>query len=91
MIRISMLAAMAAFTCFSIAHAHEPHTCPDGFPDAPILSGHIEHGDIVDGRLGQLFNVPAEFVRKITYPPADEHTLFWRGVGGEFIFVQQRL
>ena len=31
--------------------AHEPHTCPDGFPDAPALSGHIEQADIVSGKL----------------------------------------
>ena len=48
MIRVLMLAAVAVLGGVSAAHAHDPHTCPDGFPDAPILSGHIEHGDIVD-------------------------------------------
>jgi hypothetical protein len=33
------------------ANAHEPHTCPDGFPDAPILRGHFEHADIIDQTL----------------------------------------
>lgn len=32
--------------------AHEPHVCPDGFPDAPVLAGHVEQDDIVSGRLG---------------------------------------
>lgn len=32
-------------------HAHEPHTCPEGFPETPALSGHLEHADLVSGRL----------------------------------------
>lgn len=31
--------------------AHENHKCPDDFPDEPILPGHIEQHDIVDGTL----------------------------------------
>lgn len=31
--------------------AHEPHACPEGFPDGPVISGHIEQGDIVSGNL----------------------------------------
>jgi mono/diheme cytochrome c family protein len=31
--------------------AHEPHVCPDGFPDTPALPGHLSHADIVDGVL----------------------------------------
>lgn len=34
-----------------IISAHEPHTCPDGFPDAPALSGHLEQADIEGGKL----------------------------------------
>ena len=31
------------------AHAHEPHVCADDLPDAAVLSGHLEHADIVAG------------------------------------------
>lgn len=31
-----------------VLHAHEPHACPDGFPDSPALSGHLNHADIVN-------------------------------------------
>ena len=33
------------------AAAHEPHRCAPGYPDAPALAGHVEHADIVAGRL----------------------------------------
>lgn len=29
--------------------AHEPHECPDGFPDEPVLLGHLSQMDIVSG------------------------------------------
>lgn len=41
-----LLAALAAATS-----AHYDHRCPEGFPDTPMLPGHIEHADIVSGRL----------------------------------------
>ncbi len=31
------------------AWAHEPHECPADLPDAPVLTGHIEQGDILAG------------------------------------------
>lgn len=39
--------------------AHEPHACPSDFPDKPVVSGHIEHADIVAGhlRIGDIFEV----------------------------------
>lgn len=43
--------AMVFFTSPGSVSAHEPHECPDGFPDAPAFSGHIEHSDIVEGEL----------------------------------------
>jgi cytochrome c peroxidase len=33
------------------AHAHEPHVCGDDLPDAAVLSGHLEHADIVAGEV----------------------------------------
>lgn len=33
------------------ANAHTPHACPTDLPDAPVLSGHIEHADILAGKL----------------------------------------
>ena len=32
------------------ASAHEDHRCPEGFPDTPMLPGHVEHADIVSGQ-----------------------------------------
>jgi cytochrome c peroxidase len=40
-----------ALSFASGALAHEPHTCPADFPDTPILAGHINHSDIIDGTL----------------------------------------
>ena len=34
------------------AHAHEPHACPTGLPDTPSFEGHVEHADIVGGKIG---------------------------------------
>lgn len=31
--------------------AHEPHGCPDGFPDSPVLSEHSQQEQIVKGEL----------------------------------------
>lgn len=44
------------------AAAHEPHNCPDGFPDAPIISGHIEQADILAGHhsFNSLFEIGRE-------------------------------
>jgi hypothetical protein len=33
------------------AGAHSPHQCPEGFPDAPSMTGHIEQADIAGGKL----------------------------------------
>ncbi len=40
------------------ADAHTPHKCPDGFPDAPTLSGHVEQADINSRKLrfSQIFD-----------------------------------
>lgn len=63
MAKILVLAAVATLASVSSTNAHEPHTCPDGFPDAPILRGHIEHGDIVDETLP--FSQTFELGRKL--------------------------
>lgn len=50
--------------CYGPMHgnAHEPHECPPGFPDAPALSQHIAHEDIVGGvlPLEQVFDAGEE-------------------------------
>ncbi|GGX99708.1 hypothetical protein GCM10007160_29330 [Litchfieldella qijiaojingensis] len=33
----------------AMAAAHEPHECPQGFPDTPVMSGHLEQTNIADG------------------------------------------
>ena len=35
----------------SVVFAHEPHECPEGFPDAPAFSGHVNQSDIDSGTL----------------------------------------
>jgi hypothetical protein len=41
---------LPALLCIPLtAHAHEPHVCDDDLPDAAVLSGHLEHADIVAG------------------------------------------
>lgn len=35
----------------SVLSAHEPHVCPEGFPDVPALSGHVSQSDIDSGIL----------------------------------------
>jgi hypothetical protein len=42
---------LMVFLFHGTAGAHEQHRCPPQFPDAPVLPGHIEHADIVDGEL----------------------------------------
>lgn len=32
--------------------AHDPHECPSGFPDEPVVPRHIEQDDIVNGSYG---------------------------------------
>jgi len=61
---ILVLAIVAALASVSSANAHEPHTCPDGFPDTPTLEGHIKHGDIVDETLpfSQIFLLGRQLV-----------------------------
>lgn len=39
------------FTIPLSVSAHDPHECPAGFPDAPVISGHISHQDITSGSL----------------------------------------
>ncbi len=44
---------LPALICAALAaHAHEPHVCSPGLPDAPALAGHLEHADIVGGGIG---------------------------------------
>lgn len=47
----------------SLAYGHEPHKCPDDFPDIPAISGHIEQDDIVAGILD--FRNLFEFGREV--------------------------
>ena len=35
----------------SHANAHEPHDCPEGYPDTPAISGHISQAQITSGDL----------------------------------------
>lgn len=42
-------AVVAAVTFAVSAQAHEPHVCPDWYPDSPNISGHFEQSDIVAG------------------------------------------
>lgn len=42
---------MVLGTTASPLSAHEPHRCPDRFPDAPTFSRHVEQDDIVSGAL----------------------------------------
>ncbi|MCI0393608.1 MAG: hypothetical protein L0332_14380 [Chloroflexi bacterium] len=41
----------AAFGAAWRASAHDPHVCPEGFPDTPAVAGHVEHEQIVNGAL----------------------------------------
>lgn len=33
------------------SYAHTPHVCPSGYPDAPVLPGHVSQTEINDGTL----------------------------------------
>ncbi len=46
----------SVFICLSSTSvfAHIPHVCPEGYPDEPGLSRHIEEADIDDGTIGFL-------------------------------------
>lgn len=46
-----LIVALLTFAVAPTAHAHTPHACPASLPDAPVLSGHIEHADILAGKL----------------------------------------
>lgn len=47
---ILALGIMGIWSLFSAAAAHDRHECPAGFPDSPVLSGHIEQADIDAGK-----------------------------------------
>jgi hypothetical protein len=56
MIRLKIVGIIALLTLVSLnipfnGNAHEPHECPNGFPDAPAISNHIKQADIVSGKL----------------------------------------
>lgn len=55
----SVVIMICTFAFASNAVAHEPHICPADFPDTPILAGHINQDDIVDGTLSfpEIFEV----------------------------------
>jgi hypothetical protein len=59
-IRLLLIALILALFLLapSRVSAHEPHDCPDGFPDSPVLWGHIQQDQIVNGELtfDQVFN-----------------------------------
>ena len=44
------------------ASAHEPHECPDGLPDAPAVSAHVEQALITNGTLSftEIFDLGAD-------------------------------
>ncbi len=53
-LRVFGLLAVLTFAIFAIpssVSAHKPHVCPDGYPDAPMMAGHIDQGQIVKGQL----------------------------------------
>lgn len=56
---VGFLVGLAVFSSSMVsrASAHEPHRCPAGFPDAPVISKHVEQADIVSGKLepGEVF------------------------------------
>lgn len=39
------------FTIPLSVSAHDPHECPAGFPDEPVISRHFSHQDIISGAL----------------------------------------
>lgn len=47
--RFSGCLIAAALLFPNLATAHQPHVCPAGIPDAPVLPGHIEQDDINSG------------------------------------------
>lgn len=53
-----ILLALALLLFPSEVRAHEPHVCPDDFPESPELSGHIRQEQIVSGKLtfGEMFD-----------------------------------
>lgn len=42
-------AGLAIFVVAGPARAHEPHVCPDWYPDSPNIKGHFEQSDIAAG------------------------------------------
>lgn len=54
--------AVALMLITGATQAHEPHECPMGFPDDPVILGHIEQDDIVSGffRFEELFEIGEE-------------------------------
>ncbi|MDH5412472.1 MAG: hypothetical protein OEY16_13885, partial [Alphaproteobacteria bacterium] len=47
---VSIFAAAAGLLAISSpVQAHEPHVCPDWYPDSANMPGHIEQGDVVAG------------------------------------------
>ena len=48
---ILLVLTMVQFVTPLDISAHEPHECGPGFPDEPVLSGHINHNDIISGKL----------------------------------------
>lgn len=52
--KIRLLAAVSTAVSFgwsASAAAHQPHACPDSFPDQPAIAGHLEQSDIVSGNV----------------------------------------
>ena len=48
---LPLLATMMALSVSPAVFAHEPHVCPEGFPDTPVLPRHIAQADIDNGKL----------------------------------------
>ncbi|MGF1640447.1 MAG: di-heme oxidoredictase family protein [Rhodospirillales bacterium] len=50
--QLSVASAALVAAAIATARGHEPHVCPPGVPDTPSFAGHLEHPDIVAGRIG---------------------------------------
>jgi len=58
LIRLTVLVLLVFCGMPSGVNAHEPHVCPDDFPDTPTFQKHLRHEDIVSGalRFGAVFD-----------------------------------
>lgn len=67
---VSLLTALLLLGIPAIAFSHPAHTCPDGFPEQPALSGHLEQADIVREQLSfkELFRAGKDLFDAVLNP-----------------------